>query len=209
MISPCSPMATSRATSKAYATAVSQCLSHSQRLQTRQHTYFPFNAHPRRLLRSAEALRCSWRAYSGKPSSPGSTSPSVSSEHKTSRFRQYAEQFKNKPASHLLSFGILHEITAVVPLPIVYFVLAETGIKIPFPEQAMEEGNKFVGRVAKYYGWSLEGADGARVMLNMATSYAVVKALLPVRLALCVWMTPWTATRIVSPVVNFWERLRR
>ncbi|KAF9928190.1 hypothetical protein BGZ67_007098 [Mortierella alpina] len=108
-------------------------------------------------------------------SSTPSTPSSPPGERKLSRFRQYAEQFKNKPASHLLSFGILHEITAVVPLPIVYFALAETGLKIPFPEQAMEEGNKFVGRVAKYYGWSLEGADGARVMLNMATSYAVVK----------------------------------
>jgi len=94
---------------------------------------------------------------------------------KLSKFRQYAEQFKNKPASHLISFGILHEITAVVPLPIVYFALVETGVKIPFPEQAMEEGNRFVQRVAKYYGWNLEGADGARMMLNMATSYAVVK----------------------------------
>lgn len=91
------------------------------------------------------------------------------------RFRQYAEQFKNKPASHLISFGILHEITAIVPLPIVYFGLVETGINIPFPEQAIEEGNRFVGKVAKYYGWNMEGADGARMMLNMATSYAVVK----------------------------------
>ncbi|KAF9166172.1 hypothetical protein BGX20_000306, partial [Mortierella sp. AD010] len=94
---------------------------------------------------------------------------------KQSKFRQYAEQFKNKPASHLISFGILHEVTAVVPLPIIYFALIETGVEIPFPEQAMEEGNRFVARVAKYYGWNLEGSDGARVMLNMATSYAVVK----------------------------------
>lgn len=94
---------------------------------------------------------------------------------KQSRFRLYAEQFKNKPASHLVSFGILHEITAIVPLPIIYFGLVETGINIPFPEQAIEEGNRFVGKVAKYYGWSMEGADGARMMLNMATSYAVVK----------------------------------
>ncbi|KAF9435093.1 hypothetical protein BGZ76_006905 [Entomortierella beljakovae] len=49
-------------------------------------------------------------------------------EAKLSKFRQYAEQFKNKPASHLISFGILHEITAIVPLPIVYFGLVETGI---------------------------------------------------------------------------------
>ncbi|KAG0265265.1 hypothetical protein BG011_005136 [Mortierella polycephala] len=67
------------------------------------------------------------------------------------------------------------EITAVVPLPIVYFALVETGVKIPFPESAMEEGSRFVTRVAKYYNWNLEGTDGARVMLNMATSYAVVK----------------------------------
>ncbi|KAF9998234.1 hypothetical protein BGZ79_008086 [Entomortierella chlamydospora] len=128
---------------------------------------------------------------------------------KQSKFRQYAEQFKNKPASHLISFGILHEVTAVVPLPIIYFALIETGVEIPFPEQAMEEGNRFVARVAKYYGWNLEGSDGARVMLNMATSYAVVKALLPLRLALCVWMTPWTATRIVSPIMNFWRRFKK
>ncbi|KAF8935222.1 hypothetical protein CPC16_009856 [Podila verticillata] len=128
---------------------------------------------------------------------------------KQSRFRQYAEQFKNKPASHLISFGILHEITAIVPLPIIYFGLVETGINIPFPEQAIEEGNRFVGKVAKYYGWNMEGADGARMMLNMATSYAVVKAFMPLRLALCVWMTPWTATRIVSPVMNFWRRFKK
>ncbi|KAF9578803.1 Molybdate-anion transporter [Lunasporangiospora selenospora] len=135
------------------------------------------------------------RTYSGSASpsksSAGSSSSGSSSGNVTatttittataavpprqSKFRQYAEQFKNKPASHLISFGVLHEITAVVPLPIIYVFLAETGIQIPFPEQAMEEGNRFVARVAKYYGWDLEGADGARVMFNMATSYAVVK----------------------------------
>ncbi|KAG0325250.1 hypothetical protein BGZ99_000905 [Dissophora globulifera] len=98
---------------------------------------------------------------------------------KLSKFKQYAEQFKNKPASHLIAFGILHEITAVVPLPIVYFTLVETGVKIPFPDQAMEEANRSVARVAKYYGWDLEGTEGAKVMLNMATSYALVKALMP------------------------------
>ncbi|KAG0249146.1 hypothetical protein BGZ95_007668, partial [Linnemannia exigua] len=120
------------------------------------------------------------RLYStGLPSTPTSSTIATTATpeipKKLSKFRQYAEQFKNKPASHLISFGILHEITAIVPLPIVYFALVETGVKIPFPEQAIEEGNRFVGRVAKYYGWHMEGADGARTMLNMATSYAVVK----------------------------------
>ncbi|KAF9916091.1 hypothetical protein BX616_004660 [Lobosporangium transversale] len=128
---------------------------------------------------------------------------------KLSKFKQYAEQFKNKPASHLIAFGLLHEVTAVVPLPIVYFALAQSGMTIPFPEQAMEEGNKFVTRVAKYYGWNLEGDTGARTMLNMATSYALVKAVMPLRLALCAWMTPWTATRVISPVMSIWRRFRK
>ncbi|KAK3845463.1 MAG: hypothetical protein J3R72DRAFT_435845 [Linnemannia gamsii] len=154
------------------------------------------------------------RLYStGLPSTPTSSTTTTTATteipKKLSKFRQYAEQFKNKPASHLISFGILHEITAIVPLPIVYFALIETGVKIPFPEQAIEEGNRFVGRVAKYYGWDMESADGARTMLNMATSYAVVKALMPLRLALCVWMTPWTATRIISPAMNFWRRFKK
>ncbi|KAF9969348.1 hypothetical protein BGZ73_008334 [Actinomortierella ambigua] len=123
--------------------------------------------------------------------------------------RRYAEQFKDKPASHFVAFAILHEVTAVVPLPLVYFGLTYTDTKIPFPEQALEEGNKFVGRVAKYYGWDIDPSttDGARIMLNMASSYALVKALLPMRVALCLWMTPWTATRIISPVMNLWRKV--
>ncbi|KAI8350414.1 hypothetical protein B0O80DRAFT_389179 [Mortierella sp. GBAus27b] len=171
----------------------------------KQRRYYSKDIPPPNTPVSAPSTTATEQGVSGTATAVGteSTKPRIS------KFRQYAEQFKNKPASHLISFGILHEITAVVPLPIVYFALVETGVKIPFPEQAMEEGNRFVQRVAKYYGWNLEGADGARVMLNMATSYAVVKALLPVRLALCVWMTPWTATRVVSPIMNFWRRFKK
>ncbi|KAF9421803.1 hypothetical protein BGZ94_008742 [Podila epigama] len=91
-----------------------------------------------------------------------SSTPLVNPQ-KLGRFRKYAEQFKNKPASHLISFGILHEITAVVPLYLVYFGLDQTGIKVPFPERFIEEGNRYVARVAKHYNWDLEGADGARI----------------------------------------------
>ncbi|CAO3569501.1 unnamed protein product [Mortierella alpina] len=189
-------MAMSMTTSRACTTLAGRWLSVSQYLYPQHRSASVAVATPARSRRCIpEAPRCFRRAYTGQkatspsPSpSPPSPSPSpspsppprtssssVSGERTASQFRQYAEQFKNKPASYLVSFGILHELTAVVPLPIVYFALAETGLKIPFPEQAMEEGNKFVGRVARYYGWNLEGADGARVMLNMATSYAVVK----------------------------------
>ncbi|KAI1315595.1 hypothetical protein EDD11_000605 [Mortierella claussenii] len=130
---------------------------------------FPVALHPTRLP-LAPSFRNGARAYSSDTSSAATTTAA-----KLSKFKQYAEQFKNKPASHLIAFGILHEVTAVVPLPIVYFILAESGMTIPFPEKAMEEGNQYVSRVAKYFGWDIEGTTGARTMLNMATSYALVK----------------------------------
>lgn len=34
---------------------------------------------------------------------------------------KYADRFKNNPASHVTSFLILHELTAVLPLPILFW----------------------------------------------------------------------------------------
>src|SRR5437763_5154806 len=66
-------------------------------------------------------------------------------------WRKYAQQFRSKPASYLFSFAILHEITAVIPIPIIYFVLDITGLQVPFPQQVLDEGNKFINRVVTYY----------------------------------------------------------
>ncbi|KAI8594654.1 hypothetical protein EDD21DRAFT_393188 [Dissophora ornata] len=193
-------------------TPVQSVRSLLQRQQHHTHTRRLYSSGPSPSNSGTSATATATTITTSTTSSSSSTvSEAVKSSAgpKLTKFKQYAEQFKNKPASHLIAFGILHEITAVAPLPVVYFALMETGVKIPFPEQAMEEGNKFVARVAKYYGWNLEGAEGARVMLNMASSYALVKALMPLRLALCVWMTPWTATRIISPVMNVWRRFKK
>ncbi|KAI8808635.1 hypothetical protein BJ742DRAFT_771985 [Cladochytrium replicatum] len=49
-------------------------------------------------------------------------------------WRKYAELFKDKPASHLVSFIILHEVTAILPLPAFYLLyssyLPDTAEKI-------------------------------------------------------------------------------
>lgn len=49
--------------------------------------------------------------------------------------------------------------------------------------------------------WSL-GEGGARVLVEIATAYAVTKVLLPVRVVVSVWGTPGFARWAVVPVVR-------
>lgn len=78
----------------------------------------------------------------------------------------------------------------------------------------MREGTEKFGRYLKRRGWIEEdekwwgrGEKGVRVVLELATAYAVTKALLPVRLVGSVWATPWFARWTVLPVGRWVERL--
>jgi len=56
----------------------------------------------------------------------------------------------------------------------------------------------------------LEGkGEGWRWVLEVATAWAVVKALLPLRIVGCVWAAPWFARVAVLPVTRVFGRLRR
>ncbi|KAL7753067.1 hypothetical protein RI367_001519 [Sorochytrium milnesiophthora] len=79
------------------------------------------------------------------------------------------------------AFLLLHEVTAIVPLPIVYYTLSYTGLQLPIPESILEESNARIARVVKRYGWQVE--PDSQVMVNLVTTYGIVKALMPVRLA--------------------------
>ncbi|CAG8511580.1 21999_t:CDS:2 [Gigaspora margarita] len=127
-------------------------------------------------------------------------------EQQLKGWRKHASQFRSKPASYIISFAALHELTAIVPIPIIYIFLSTTGIEIPFPQQVLDEGNKFINRVVVYYGYS-PFENGSRKLLNLATSYAIVKALMPVRIAACVMMTPWTAEKVVGPITSLFKRI--
>ncbi|KAI9281248.1 hypothetical protein BC943DRAFT_330016 [Umbelopsis sp. AD052] len=123
-------------------------------------------------------------------------------------WRKYAHQFRDKPASYLTSFAILHELTAIVPLPLVYYFLDYSQLNIPVPEDAITEGNRVISKMRTKYGY--EPLDpNSRVMLNMVASYAVVKAFLPLRIAASVAMTPFLAEKAVGPFVRTVSRFAR
>ncbi|KAI8821648.1 uncharacterized protein EV422DRAFT_489697, partial [Fimicolochytrium jonesii] len=108
-------------------------------------------------------------------------------------WRKYAHQFRNHPASHLVSFALLHELTAVIPLPLIYFLLSTTELPIPFPDDILADGNRRMGKMLKYFGVGEGIREDSKAMLYMATSYAVVKAAMPLRIGLCFVLTPWFA----------------
>ena len=67
-----------------------------------------------------------------------------------------------------------------------------------------EFGDPGANRRGKWWG---RGEGGVRVLVEVATAWAVVKALLPVRLAVCVAATPWCARVGVVPLVGWFGRV--
>lgn len=54
--------------------------------------------------------------------------------------------------------------------------------------------------------WNI-GEGGVRVVVEFATAYAITKMLLPLRIVLSVWATPWFARKTVIPASNLIKRL--
>ncbi|KAG8681516.1 hypothetical protein FRC08_015581 [Ceratobasidium sp. 394] len=121
--------------------------------------------------------------------------------------------------SLLVSFAILHELTAVVPLVGVFFgaravgagesvVRAVDGWGVQMVRGWMDEGEAWAGRVGRRYGvfgfekgGSDQGERGvAGDVANAVLAYGVVKALLPVRIGLSLWLSPAFSRGVVEPV---------
>ncbi|KAJ1300585.1 hypothetical protein OPQ81_002239 [Rhizoctonia solani] len=126
--------------------------------------------------------------------------------------------------SLILSFGILHEITALVPLVGVFLGARALGagdkaVEI-IPPDWIKEGEEWAGRVGRRYGlFGFEKRDkskerepeeaspvepGRRVALagdvaNAVLAYAVVKAILPLRIGLSLWLAPGFSRRVLDP----------
>ncbi|RCH84803.1 hypothetical protein CU097_006431 [Rhizopus azygosporus] len=120
-------------------------------------------------------------------------------------YRKYAQQFKSKPGSYMTAFAVLHELTAIAPFPVIYYALDASSITIPFSNSLVEEGNKFINKVRVHYGYEQLEPDN-KVMIHLVTTYCIVKALLPVRLAASAAMTPMVAEKLISPSVQFIRR---
>jgi len=87
----------------------------------------------------------------------------------------------------------------------------------------LEEGELRATRFAKRYGlWGVDGTDARKSnetyniagdMANAAVAYGVTKALLPLRIAVSIYLAPWFSRRAIEPtrlVINdFGSRFRK
>ncbi|KAG6302502.1 hypothetical protein E4U09_002768 [Claviceps aff. purpurea] len=135
------------------------------------------------------------------------------------RLQKYTIGLRSAPVSHIVSFMILHELTAIVPL-FVLFALFHYTTFVPVAYVSEHFGTYVqsgITRFEKYFsrkGWfgfrpedvERDQADGVdvleswdsgddkyRILAEVALAYAVTKALLPVRIVYSVWATPWFA----------------
>ncbi len=142
---------------------------------------------------------------------------------------RYTNALSSAPVSHITSFLILHEITAIVPL----FGLAATFHYTHWLPSWFSEGAwalQGVERFGAYFrrkGW-IKGGEveqaghatkmsmrnrawtisegGARLIVELATAYAITKVLLPIRIAASIWATPWFAKKTVIPLLDGFKR---
>ncbi|KAJ5099625.1 hypothetical protein N7532_006626 [Penicillium argentinense] len=208
------------------------------------------NHSPTSFLRSIRLQAAQWpwprpqlRRYLSTPPSPCGRPAASAPKDAHSRLRRFNDRLPRflrtvttpllgAPITHITSFLILHEITAILPL----FGLAGAfhyGSWMPDLSSGSGEGNALdegaarIGRWLRKKGW-VEEADvsvvqdhetvglerdngreraGVRLVLEFATAYAITKALLPVRIAASVWATPWFARTIVGPTTRAARRL--
>jgi hypothetical protein len=146
-----------------------------------------------------------------------------------------------------VSFLILHEITAIVPLVGLAGLFHYTQwlpagfVEGRWVREGMERFGRYFGRKG-WFGFSREGTelgkvdgqgmemeevgerdteegmvegaekrwhvseDGGRILVEVATAYAITKVLLPARILVSVWGTPWFARAVLGRVKRVFGR---
>ena len=167
----------------------------------------------RRLLRSRQGAQYI-RSYATN-SGPPHASRITRIESRLPRFLQrIVIPLRHAPVSHVTAFLILHEITAVIPLLALAAAFHYSNWLPPYISEGkwVTQGTEKFGRWMRKRNWITEekgsgrwwgrGEGGVRIVVELATAYAITKALLPLRLVLSVWGTPWFARWTVLPFTN-------
>lgn len=161
--------------------------------------------------------RTTLRYSTTKPSAPSRISRL---EARLPRFLAHLiTPLRNAPISHITAFLLLHELTAIIPLFGLAATFHYTNYLPPYISEGVyvQQGTEIFGRWLRKRGWIDEekrsgrwwgrGEGGVRIVVELATAYAVTKMLLPLRLVLSVWATPWFARWTVLPFTRFVGRV--
>ncbi|KAK6523818.1 hypothetical protein TWF281_001786 [Arthrobotrys megalospora] len=142
---------------------------------------------------------------------PPSSSPQSRADRIISKLPRYLHPYAtpllHHPTSHLTSFLILHELTAIIPLFTFFYIFQLTSWNPAdlLPKEWIENGyTKFKSYIEKK---GLQKWVDGRGVMDLATAWAVVKAAMPLRVVVSVWGAPWFARVAVLPFVRLFRRV--
>lgn len=118
------------------------------------------------------------------------------------RYKKYFNNLSEAGAvSTVTSFLILHEITAVLPLFVLWGLLYSLDIheQYELPVYFKDLLNKCGDSIDRLVGEYCDDWDKDRLILSGAISYAIVKLLYPVRIIFSFWAAPYMGKWIVKP----------
>jgi hypothetical protein len=150
----------------------------------------------------------------------------------------YTNGLRHAPVSHITSFLILHELTAIIPLlglaTLFHYTnwLPQAWVEGRWVSEGTERFGRYFGRKG-WFGFEREerdptgeaiqadvtadgalqteeqreaaiekrwhaGGKGSKILVEVATAYAITKVLLPLRIVASVWGTPWFAKAVIQ-----------
>ena len=118
-------------------------------------------------------------------------------------------QFKNAPGSHAACFLILHELTAVLPVPFVYHFFKWTDLRVPMTEDLLQSANTQIRRLSSRFNIHWDVKDDDLFLQHLVMTYAVMKMAMPLRLAASAALTPWFHRRCWVPVQRLFVHQRK
>lgn len=130
-------------------------------------------------------------------------------------FRPYTTQFINAPVTHVTSFLVLHELTAILPLIGIWYILHQhhdlfMAASMDLPGWAVEKGTKAIDHAMEKWDFgNYSMNDKVKFIMEGAYAYVIVKALFPLRLAFSLLGMPFFARWVVIPFLNLFKRARK
>lgn len=123
---------------------------------------------------------------------------------------RYTTRFMNAPVSHVVSFLILHELTAIVPLLSLWYLFHQFPDMLPsfdLPTWAIDKGTKIIDDAMNKYDFADYSINEKfQFIMEGAYAFVVVKFLLPIRLVVSLGLMPSFARWFVIPFTKIFKR---
>ena len=123
--------------------------------------------------------------------------------------RPYTRSFIHAPVSHVASFLILHELTAIVPLVGIWWIIHKYQLLLPLdlPTWAIEKGTKIIdSSMEKFDFTSFSINEKFTFIMEGAYAFVIVKFLLPLRVILSLSLMPAFAKWFVIPFTKIFRK---